>query len=105
MRGSRAGMRPPFGSEPSRTVIIAVDKRNVKYYCEGMATEKSYPLKEAASLLGKKGGKARAEKYDAETLSHWGSLGGRPRKPSDQITQQGKWARVRREKKREQGGR
>jgi hypothetical protein len=31
------------------------------------------------SELGKKGGEARAKKYDAATLSKWGKMGGRPR--------------------------
>jgi hypothetical protein len=30
--------------------------------------------------LARKGGKARAEKYDQATLSKWAKMGGRPRK-------------------------
>lgn len=30
--------------------------------------------------MGRKGGKARAAKYDAATLSEWAKKGGRPRK-------------------------
>jgi hypothetical protein len=30
--------------------------------------------------MGKKGGKARAAKYDHKTLSEWAKKGGRPRK-------------------------
>ena len=32
------------------------------------------------SELGKKGGKARAKKFDKTTLSKWAKLGGRPKK-------------------------
>jgi len=34
--------------------------------------------------MGKKGGKARAEKYPHETLSKWAKKGGRPRKDASQ---------------------
>lgn len=34
----------------------------------------------AAQELGRKGGKARAAKYDKKTLSKWAKLGGRPKK-------------------------
>jgi general stress protein YciG len=41
-------------------------------------------VKEALRLVqierAKKGGKARAEKYDRKTLSRWGKKGGRPPK-------------------------
>jgi hypothetical protein len=37
-------------------------------------------LTSAAAQLGRKGGKARAAKYDAATLSKWARKGGRPRK-------------------------
>jgi hypothetical protein len=37
-------------------------------------------LSNAASVMGKKGGKARAAKYDKATLSKWAKLGGRPPK-------------------------
>jgi len=37
-------------------------------------------LKEHMRGLARKGGKARAKKYDAKTLRKWGKLGGRPRK-------------------------
>lgn len=33
--------------------------------------------------LGKKGGKARAKKYDKATLSRWAKKGGRPRKKKE----------------------
>jgi len=35
-------------------------------------------LRAHLSKLGKKGGKARAAKYDKATLSKWASKGGRP---------------------------
>jgi hypothetical protein len=37
-------------------------------------------LSNAASAMGKKGGKARARKYDKATLSKWAKKGGRPPK-------------------------
>jgi general stress protein YciG len=37
-------------------------------------------LREYLAKLGRKGGKARAEKHDKEELSRWGKLGGRPPK-------------------------
>ena len=37
-------------------------------------------LRAHLSKLGKRGGKARAAKYDKATLSKWASKGGRPRK-------------------------
>jgi hypothetical protein len=37
-------------------------------------------LTKAAQQLGRKGGKARAAKYNKETLSKWAKMGGRPRK-------------------------
>ncbi len=37
-------------------------------------------LTSAAAQLGRKGGKARAAKYDTATLSRWAKKGGRPRK-------------------------
>ena len=45
-----------------------------------MKTAKS----EAAKLLGRAGGHARAKKYDKATLSKWGRKGGRPRKESNE---------------------
>jgi len=36
--------------------------------------------KQIRQELARAGGKARAEKYDAATLSKWASKGGRPRK-------------------------
>jgi hypothetical protein len=40
------------------------------------ATEKI--LREYLASLGRKGGKARAAKYDKATLSKWAKKGGRP---------------------------
>lgn len=37
-------------------------------------------IREYLAKIGKKGGKARARKYDKTTLSKWAKLGGRPRK-------------------------
>ena len=37
-------------------------------------------IKEYLTRIGRKGGKARAAKYDKKTLSKWAKKGGRPRK-------------------------
>jgi general stress protein YciG len=37
-------------------------------------------IKRYLSKIASRGGKARANKYDKETLSEWGRLGGRPPK-------------------------
>ena len=37
-------------------------------------------LREYLAKIGRKGGKARAEKHDKATLRKWAKLGGRPRK-------------------------
>lgn len=65
-----------------------------------MAKRKIKSVRDYAKQLASMGGKARAKKYDPETLSKWASLGGRPRIPEDQLTDQGKWARARRARKR-----
>ena len=38
------------------------------------------PVKKYLKKMASKGGRARAKKYDAATLSKWAKLGGRPRK-------------------------
>lgn len=49
-----------------------------------MSSNKGQPQPDAVrqylSNLGKKGGAARAAKYDKKTLSKWAKLGGRPPK-------------------------
>jgi hypothetical protein len=42
------------------------------------------------SELGKKGGHARAKKYDQAMLSKWGKMGGRPRKDDNQKQAKGR---------------
>jgi general stress protein YciG len=37
-------------------------------------------VSEFLTKIGRKGGKSRAKKYDAATLSKWAKKGGRPRK-------------------------
>jgi len=37
-------------------------------------------IREYPAEIGRKGGKARALKYDKATLSKWAKLGGRPKK-------------------------
>jgi general stress protein YciG len=39
-------------------------------------------VREFLEEAGRKGGKARAAKYDKETLSEWAKKGGRPRRQS-----------------------
>jgi hypothetical protein len=50
-----------------------------KFTIEALKKEEKL-LREYLAKLGRKGGKARAEKYDKETLSKWAKLGGRPPK-------------------------
>lgn len=40
-------------------------------------------IREYLAGIGRKGGKARATKYDKATLSKWAKKGGRPRKKGD----------------------
>jgi hypothetical protein len=42
-------------------------------------------LRAHLSKLGKKGGQARAGKYDKATLRKWASMGGRPRKGKSNV--------------------
>ncbi len=77
-----------------------------KFYILGMGSKEmkiTPAIKNYVRQVASMGGKARAQKYDRATLSKWAKRGGRPRKPSDQLSQQGKWARLRRERKRRQG--
>ena len=46
-------------------------------------SDKDKIIKEYLSRLASKGGKARAKKYDAATLSKWAKKGGRPKKKID----------------------
>ncbi len=41
-------------------------------------------IREYLAKIGRKGGKARAAKYDKATLSKWAEKGGRPRKEKRQ---------------------
>ena len=45
-----------------------------------MKKETDKMIREYLAKIGRKGGKARAAKYDKATLSKWAKLGGRPRK-------------------------
>jgi hypothetical protein len=38
-------------------------------------------VKKYLARIAKKGGEARAKKYDKQTLQKWAKKGGRPRKP------------------------
>jgi hypothetical protein len=38
------------------------------------------PVQKYLASIGSRGGKVRAARHDAKTLSRWGKLGGRPRK-------------------------
>ncbi len=43
-----------------------------------MAINRDKIIREFLARAGRKGGKARAKKYDKATLSRWAKLGGRP---------------------------
>jgi len=45
-----------------------------------MKKEKNDAISKYLAGIGSKGGKARARKHDAATLSKWAKLGGRPKK-------------------------
>jgi len=45
-----------------------------------MGKEANDMIRKYLATIGRKGGKARARKYDAETLRKWAKLGGRPPK-------------------------
>lgn len=45
-----------------------------------MAKDADKLIREYLTQIGRKGGKARAKKYDKVTLSKWAKLGGRPPK-------------------------
>jgi general stress protein YciG len=44
-----------------------------------MAQDESKIIREFLKQAGRKGGKARAKKYDKATLSKWAKKGGRPK--------------------------
>jgi hypothetical protein len=43
-------------------------------------------IREYLSKIGKRGGKARADKFDKATLSKWAKMGGRPKKGTKKRT-------------------
>ena len=49
-----------------------------------MRRETEDVIREYLAKIGRKGGKARAAKYDKATLSKWAKLGGRPPKKEGQ---------------------
>jgi general stress protein YciG len=48
-----------------------------------MSTEKQDAIREYLRKIARKGGKARAAKYDKAKLSEWAKKGGRPRKSKE----------------------
>lgn len=44
-----------------------------------MKNDQNTIIREFLAKAGRKGGKARAKKYDRATLSKWGKMGGKPR--------------------------
>jgi len=42
-------------------------------------------IREFLRIMGRQGGRARAEKYSKEQLAAWGKLGGRPRKARERV--------------------
>ena len=74
---------PLFGSYPSRaSCIIAIDNLPGKFYVsrQAMNKETNKTIWKYLSEIARKGGKARAEKYNKATLSMWAKKGGRPPK-------------------------
>ena len=49
-----------------------------------MKKEADKMIREYLAKIGRKGGQARAKKYDKATLSKWAKLGGRPPKKEGQ---------------------
>lgn len=66
-------------------VNFDVDKPSGQVYLSGqvMGDNQKDFLREYLRKLGRKGGKARAAKYDKKTLSKWAKLGGRPPEKGD----------------------
>jgi hypothetical protein len=62
------------------TLILVLENLLGKYYCVCMALKMTPAVKRFYRQVASAGGKARAAKYDHETLSKWASKGGRPRK-------------------------
>jgi general stress protein YciG len=48
-----------------------------------MSTDKQDAIREYLKKIARKGGKARAAKYDKAALSEWAKMGGRPRKSKE----------------------
>jgi general stress protein YciG len=48
-----------------------------------MSTDEQNAVKKYLKRIARKGGKARAAKYDKATLSKWGKKGGRPPKKGE----------------------
>jgi len=42
-------------------------------------------IREFLRVMGRQGGRARAQKYPKEQLAAWGKLGGRPRKAGERV--------------------
>jgi hypothetical protein len=61
--------------------MIVLAKLASKYYCAGMTLKLTAEIRQLVRKeLASSGGKARAKKYDHDTLSTWAKRGGRPRK-------------------------
>ena len=100
-------MRPLFGDQPGRPSSVLVlylhivfdkffrkllnseegqlDQNLQAAYNGPMSRSKARLLKEYAREFARKGGLARAKKYDTAKLSEWGKLGGRPRKKRTRV--------------------
>jgi general stress protein YciG len=48
-----------------------------------MTTDNDKVIRQYLTEIARKGGKARAKKYDKKTLSKWGKKGGRPKGSGD----------------------
>lgn len=68
-------------------------------------------ISKAAQMLGRRGGMKTLKTHGAATMREWGKLGakfgklgGRPRKPLDEISEAGRYQRMRRARQKKQGG-
>ncbi len=70
------------GATLAALLILALDNLPGKYYLsrQVMEREADKVIREYLAKVGRKGGKARAAKYDKATLSRWAKKGGRPPK-------------------------
>jgi len=69
-----------------------------------MEKDRGKMIREYLATIGRKGGKARAERHSKAQLTQWAELGGRPPKPFNKLSESGKYARKRRAEQSAKGG-